>query len=325
MEPYRTPTYDEAVALCPVDYALSNTEKNDVILIGDSSCRCGINTRQFEKLTSLSAYNLGSFASNGVFSQLLTLQVYLGQHPPPRAVVLCLSPFQLLRVQGTDAGNASPLVEVTTAGALFERFGRAFGPSSARKSVFADGTASLRYFMKRGTAVTNSHWVAFRSSHSPDRLEDPLYGYTSETYKTLRSKTLEARGFFRMVKKHGPHLVLTELDKPYSVVPWMDAGVRAFAKLAQSCPFRLIIRLAPMSSDQAEWGGDEYLATWLKQIEGDFAQVSICRPEMLWYDPEVCWDTIHLNTAGVERFTSLVAKDVTEALDPRPKTASRSK
>ena len=199
LEPYRTPTYDEAVALCPVDYALSNTEKNDVILIGDSSCRCGINTRQFEKLTSLSAYNLGSFASNGVFSQLLTLQVYLGQHPPPRAVVLCLSPFQLLRVQGTDAGNASPLVEVTTAGALFERFGRAFGPSSARKSVFADGTASLRYFMKRGTAVTNSLWLAFRSSHSPDRLEDPLYGYTSETYKTLRSKTLEARGFFRMV------------------------------------------------------------------------------------------------------------------------------
>src|ERR1700722_73852 len=74
LEPFRPPTYDEAVALCPVDYALSDTERNDVIFIGDSTCRCGIKTRQFEKLTSLSAYNLGSFASIGIYSQLLTLQ-----------------------------------------------------------------------------------------------------------------------------------------------------------------------------------------------------------------------------------------------------------
>jgi hypothetical protein len=325
LEPYRTPTYDEAVALCPVDYACSTTEKNDVILIGDSSCRCGIDTRQFEKLTRFSAYNLGSFASSGVFSQLLTLQLYLGQHPPPRAVVLCLSPFQLLRERGTNAAGATPAVGITTAGALFERFGRAFGPPSARKSVLADGTASVRYFIKRGTAVTNSLWVAFRSGQTPDRLNDPLYGYSSETYKTLRSKTLEARGFFGMKKTHGPHMVLAEPEKPYSVVPWMDEGVRAFAKLAQSCPFRLIIRLAPMSSDQSDWGGDEHLATWLKQIEVDFPQVSICRPEMLWYDSEMCWDAIHLNNDGVERFTRVVAKEVTEFLEPRPTTALSSK
>jgi hypothetical protein len=325
LEPYRTPTYDEAVALCPVDYAFSTTQKNDVILIGDSTCRCGIDTRQFEKVTSFSTYNLGSFASGGVFSQLLTLQVYLRQHPPPRAVVLCLSRFQLLRERGSDSAAAAPSVGVTTAGALFERFERAFGPPSARKSVLADGTASVRYFIKRGTAVTNSLWVAFRSGHTSDRLDDRLFGYTSETYKTLRSKTVGARGFFGLKEKHGPHMELTELDKPYSVVPWMNEGVRAFARLAQSCPFRLIIRLAPMSSDQSAWGGDEHLARWLKQIEGEFPEVSICRPEMLWYNPELCWDAIHLNKDGVERFTRVVAKEVTEFLGPRPRKAFRSK
>jgi hypothetical protein len=71
----------------------------------------------------------------------------------------------------------------------------------------------------------------------------------------------------------------------------------------------LLIRLAPLSRDQAPWDR-ECIPAWLKQLEAEFPELCVSRPEILWYDPSLCWDSIHLNTRGVERFTAHAAKDV---------------
>ncbi len=43
------PTSDEAIAVCPVEYALRTTDKNDVIFLGDSTCHTGADPRVFER------------------------------------------------------------------------------------------------------------------------------------------------------------------------------------------------------------------------------------------------------------------------------------
>src|SRR5580704_8138940 len=52
------PTLDDASAVCPVEYALRTNEANDVIFLGDSTCRTSIDPARFQRLTRLSAYNL---------------------------------------------------------------------------------------------------------------------------------------------------------------------------------------------------------------------------------------------------------------------------
>jgi hypothetical protein len=40
----------------------------------------------------------------------------------------------------------------------------------------------------------------------------------------------------------------------------------------------------------------------------------VARPALLWWDPLLSWDRIHLNVSGVEKFMPVVAKDVEAAL-----------
>jgi hypothetical protein len=319
LEPYRLPTVDEAIGLIPIEYALTENEANDVIFIGGSTCRSGLDPRRFENLTGLTAYNLGSFASLSILGQLATLNAYLEHHPTPRAVVLCVSPVEILRVQ------ADPDVPGgTTAGTLYERFLRVYGPPSQRRGVLADGNDSLRYFINRGMAITKASCTACLDGQTPDRLSDPLYGFGAETYKTLRNKMRESRGFSPLPKEHGAGvLILQTLEEPHSVLPWINDGVRSFAALAQSHSFQLIIRLGPLSSTQAPWD-HECIPAWLKQLEAEFPRVSVSRPEILWYEPSVCWDSVHVNASGVERFTAHTAKDVTSLVGSRQTTSARS-
>ncbi len=51
---------DEAWTGCVMDYALASTEGNDVIFLGDSICRSGIEPIQFEHETRLRGYKAQS-------------------------------------------------------------------------------------------------------------------------------------------------------------------------------------------------------------------------------------------------------------------------
>jgi hypothetical protein len=323
LEPYRAPTHDEAVGLIPIDYALSDSTANDVIFIGGSTCRCGLDPRLFESLSGLTAYNLGSFGSLGISGQLATLEAYLAHHPAPRVVVLCMTPIEILRVRSDPAGPAGDVGPGTSAGMLYERFLRVYGTPDQRRGILADGPDSLRYFINRGMAITKASWAGCLGRRTRDRLDDPLYGFESETYRTLRDKTLKSRGFFALPKMHNRDVFFEVLEEPHAVNSWANDGVRACAALAQSHSLRLMVRLAPLSTDRAPWDR-ECIPAWLKQLETEFSRLSVGRPEILWYEPDLCWDGIHLNEQGVERFTAQTAEEVTALLGPRQTTGSQS-
>jgi hypothetical protein len=99
LEPYRAPTIDEATAVIPIEYAIDEHEPNDVVFVGDSTCRTGLDPRLFQKLSGLTAYNLGSSGRLSIWGQFATLTAYLAHHPAPRAVVLCMSPVDVLQIQ----------------------------------------------------------------------------------------------------------------------------------------------------------------------------------------------------------------------------------
>ena len=42
LDPFRAPTRDEAVLVYPAEYALKSSDYNDVVFLGDSTCRCSI-------------------------------------------------------------------------------------------------------------------------------------------------------------------------------------------------------------------------------------------------------------------------------------------
>jgi hypothetical protein len=325
LEPYRAPTNDEVTALIPIEYAIDEHEPNDVVFVGDSTCRSGLDPQLFEKLSGLKAYNLGSSGSLTIWGQFTTLTAYLDHHPAPRVVVLCMSPVGVLQIQRAPEGSpgAAPLVVETTAGTLSERFLRVYGAPNFRRGMLADGTSSLRYFINRGMSIAKGQLAACRSGQTHDRLDDPLYGYESETYRTLRDKMRKSRGFFLLPKTHGDAVgVLEALAEPHTVNSWMDDGVRAFAGLAQTHGFRLIIRLGPLARDQAPWDS-ECVPAWLRRLEREFPQVSASRPEVLWYDRQVCWDSIHVNAGGVKLFTGATARDVMNLIGTRQASDSR--
>lgn len=83
LEPRRAPTMDEAIITYPVEYSLRSQEKNDAIFVGDSTCRSGIDPAEFERLTGLRAYNLGSQGKAGPMAYTLTAMAYLSKHPAP--------------------------------------------------------------------------------------------------------------------------------------------------------------------------------------------------------------------------------------------------
>jgi hypothetical protein len=116
-------------------------------------------------------------------------------------------------------------------------------------------------------------------------------------------------------------LALQPPEEPHSVLPWINDGVRSFAALAQSHSFQLIIRLGPLSSTQAPWD-HECIPAWLNELEVEFPRISVSRPEILWYEPSLCWDAVHVNARGVERLTAHTAKEVTAVIGSRQTTSA---
>jgi hypothetical protein len=87
LEPRRRPTVDEATIVYPVEYSLSSREKNEIVFLGDSACTDGIDPAKLR----VPSYNLGTAGGLGTAGYEIILRAYLGGHPKPRLVVLCLS------------------------------------------------------------------------------------------------------------------------------------------------------------------------------------------------------------------------------------------
>jgi hypothetical protein len=153
LEPRRAPTVDEACVAYPIEYSLRSDEKNDVVFLGDSTCRCGIDPVYFEQLTGLRAYNLGSQGRVGPMGFLVTAKAYLLRHPPPRIMVLSMSPVAFeAEAAGTEL-------------AMQSRFLANYGPEVPGLLPLKE---SLLYFIKRGSLAARSAGSSFVARRDGD-------------------------------------------------------------------------------------------------------------------------------------------------------------
>jgi hypothetical protein len=185
LEPRRAPTADEAGIALPLEYSLQTDERNDVIFVGDSTCRGGIDPAEFERLSGLRAYNLGSQGRAGAVAFVLTANAYMSRHPALRAVVYCISPVVFDFTSKQDDK-------------LRERLLANYGPEVPGVVPW---TESIPYFVKRGSVTvlgTPSAWMA----RSEDVRDVPLVGLETDTYWTAGQRLRESRGFGRFPGAH---------------------------------------------------------------------------------------------------------------------------
>jgi hypothetical protein len=138
--------------------------------------------------------------------------------------------------------------------------------------------------------------------------DDPLEGFTRESYRTLQSKMRDSRGFFRLPGQHGPQRVV-DRPGPENIVhgDW-DRWIRAIAVACGNVP--LLIQFTPIAGDTVDARDFRQLEEWSRGVESSHPNVRVARPIILPYAATLMWDPIHLNAAGVEKFMPVVAEDV---------------
>lgn len=299
LEPLRSPTNDEALVAYPVEYALRSDEANDVIFVGDSTCRCGIDPVLFERVSGLRAYNLGSLGSAGPSGFLITAEAYLLKHPRPKLVVLCVTP-----VAFEFAGD---VIADKIRSNLPLRFEANYGPEVPGLVPFHE---SIEYFVKRGSV---SLWDrAFNIGVAPrtDVRDLPMVGRLDETFRTAQQKTQAARGYDPLPGLHGKRIDLDAPGVPVRIDPTWDHNVRLLVERCERLGIPLLIRFSPMPDDLAQVKDFSPVERWAREIKATYPHLHMGQPILMWYDWALCYDNLHLNGPGTAVYMKWLAKDI---------------
>jgi hypothetical protein len=302
LHPFRPPTRDEAVVAYPAEYALKSSDYNDVVFLGDSTCRCSIDPAEFQSASGLSAYNLGSMGALGVGSYEVILQVYLKHHPKPRAVVLAVTPDDL-DVELSEKPGGWPHL-----------FRWSYGPGRDAIRLPSD-LESLEFFSRRGVQIVCERWADALAGRRFDPRVQLLVGGGNYTYLTLERKVRQSRGYWALAGKHWPGGTEPPNKSTFAVARQWDAGFGAIAEIAEDAGVLLIIRLVPLVDTVTT--DYEPVRSWLSNFRHEHPGATVLRPEIPLYDAELCWDYQHLNGDGVRKFSRSVAKDVSILLSRR--------
>jgi hypothetical protein len=323
-DPRRSPTFDETCVVSAIDYAFSSDEKNDVIFLGDSVCRTGLDPVEFERLTGWRAYNLGIVGDLGPGVMLNVAQAYFAKHPPPRIVVLCVSPVGLEK----DV----PWYWVK----LRDHFVNCYGFDTRSAKSLA---ASAGYAVRQGTVLTWDR-VASSFAESPSsfaeapRAEVPreltrdvrdksLIGMEQVTYHKYERLTREKRGHFELPGR-GPY---KNLDRPGGIVLVHDAWESGLRRLAETCDhwgIPLMIRFGPVSAEATKNLKFDGVEQSLQNLQKSYPRLLLPDDQrILRYSPGLCWDYSHPNPQGTQQFTKQVAAEVQAALDLARNARSR--
>jgi len=300
LEPRRAPTMDEAIITYPVEYSLRSQEKNDAIFVGDSTCRSGIDPAEFERLTGLRAYNLGSQGKAGPMAYTLTAMAYLSKHPAPRVVVYCISPVVF------DFGH-------TRDDSMRDRLLANYGPEVPGLFPW---TQSILYFIKRGSVTALGAPWAWIAGRREDVREVPLVGMEMDTYRTLGERTLDAKGYGRLPGRHYSKihrmkdLGLEWQGKPVAIPDEWTRGAEQLAETCQERGIPVLLRFSPLPAHCAPTRDFSPLTKWSESLARSCPGLTVGSPILLWYDWSLCWDTYHVNSEGVAKFTSAVAAEV---------------
>ncbi|HET6324693.1 MAG TPA: hypothetical protein VFG04_08340 [Planctomycetaceae bacterium] len=310
LDPFRAPTRDEAMLIYPAEYALKSTEYNDVVFLGDSTCRCSIDPLVFQRVSGLSAYNLGSMGALGVGGYRLILQLYLQHHPKPRAVVLAVTPDDL------DA-NVSEL-----RGGWPDRFRWSYSFDDGNTIHMPEDLESVMFLAQRGMQIARLYRAHSFAGQRFDPRVQFLYGGGKDTYLTLEQKMRQTKGYWALAGKHWDAGTDAPNKTKVTASRQWEAGLPDLAQLTEANGVLLIVRLVPL----VETSKTDYdpIRGWLRGLEREYARLSVIRPEVLLYDEGLCWDYQHLNAAGVDKFSRSLAEDVAARLS-HPQEGSTAK
>ncbi len=303
LEPRRVPTYDEAALSYPVEYALRTNEKNDVIFLGDSTCRCCVDPGSFERLSGLRAYNLGSQGRAGPAGFLITAKAYVLRHPPPQVIVLCMTPVAF--------ENGAAEIAAKLDSTLQARFEANYGPEVP--GMIPRGE-SLRYFIKRGSLAAWSEVSAWLKGREQDVRDVPMFGPGSETFRSLQRRVHESRGYCPLAGLHGKRIGLEWPGEPVKIHAEWDRNVRLLAETCESLRIPLLIRFSPMPGDLSRVKDFAPIEEWSRDLHRSYPHLFVGHPSLLWYDWKLCYDNLHLNSPGVEIYMAQLAKDVQDVL-----------
>ncbi len=177
---YRTPNEFETFSSFCMDYALGSDEPNNVIFVGDSSLRYGIQTRDFERESGLRAYNLGSVGVLNLAGYTQMLEAYLtSRHPKPRLVVLGLLPTALDLHE--DIFMPEEMRDVKA------RFLWCYGEAGSEPRPHDSFAYLSRQGFKHGYGLLVGGFDHFTDS--------PIPGRSPETYHSFRRISIEERGY----------------------------------------------------------------------------------------------------------------------------------
>jgi hypothetical protein len=306
-EPRRPPTLDEACVACPIEYALRSNEENDVIFVGDSTCRVGIDPTRFEQATGLRAYNLGSEGGIGPTGFLITAKAYLSRHPRPRIVVLSMSPIGF-------EGGANEIAERLRS-SMLDRFEANYGPEVPGLIPWSE---SAGYFAKRGSLAA---WMAFsgfvagkRDDGGARDIRDIPLSERPFSFRGYQQFVHKRRGYVPLPGLHGERRVIEYPGQRVKIDSEWDRNVRRLAQDCERMGVPLLMRFSPMPRDLSDVRDFRPLEMWSKTLRNSHRNVIVGSPTLLWYDPELCWDQIHLNDPGIAAYGAVLAKDVREAL-----------
>jgi hypothetical protein len=307
---YRVPYDSEAYISTSAEYAATSSAPNEVVFFGGSTCLTGIQTRQFEELTGLSAYNLGAWGMIGIEGYKVLVQTYLAHHPSPRVVVLCLSRSEVL----SPGSGSTPkkAVAASRSHSIADRFLWCYGQEGAYPRPSHVGP--LKYFVSQGVLVA----LGELSGGERHYLGTRAWSLGGLSYEGFRDSLGKSKGFLSLgttleEEPLEPAVRLSSVEAARTVSPEFDLGIRALAKTVAGKGALLLIRFTPepqiCSSQEID-----VIRDWFGQLESDCPHVVGDRPEVLLFARDCFGLTSHCNLRGAEKFTALVAPKVVQAL-----------
>jgi hypothetical protein len=302
-DPRRSPTMDEAWTATVMDYALTSNDDNDVVFLGDSICRSGIEPIEFQKRTRLRGYNLGVlFGGLGPEVVPDVARSYLLRHPAPRAVVFCMSPVCFEKE--VDAAFVQ----------LHERFLDCFAfdaPNLQTLAGIRSYAHSILFLIRQGTVLG---WYRPQQGRQPDVRDDYLDLERTQTYRSLVKLTRKSRGFYPMVGS-GRKGFLDRRQRVVRVHPAWDRGVKRLASICREAHVPLMIRLGPISTGACKDLDFSAVERWLSELKASCPELIMSSEHrLLRYPPQLCSDGMHCNIRGAVKFTARVANEVLSAV-----------
>jgi hypothetical protein len=307
---YRKPWDYEAFSYISMSYAAESNEYNDVVFVGDSAVRGGLDPRQFEQETGLKAYNLGNVGLIGISGYTEILDAYLRSHPKPRLVVLSV---QLITIGADYLKNESPDGLDVRA-----RFHWCYGSGTEDTRPHN----SFLYHARQGFKYEYGLLLG-----GFEHFADVPINSRGDTLRTFQSELSKQRGFgaipdtrkrLRPIRDKDSPKAIRDKDSdihPTVVSDEWKKDLAALIRLAANHGIDLLIRFMPFEGETAELS--PRLHAFAKELESQYATVAVSRPEVLRYDPAYFVDGFHLDAKGIEKFTTFAAAEVKTVLARR--------